>query len=280
MDGVEIALQTGSLVLDPQGFRVRIGHQHQPLVAVTKPQQELLRARQPADALAGRTLQCRHIEPQLAAPVIHAIPVQRALAGAKAWLQLLARLVGSKGARRAIHRGQVVPPEVGVEGEVEQRAIEVEQDGVDLIPVGRPLTVGKLLVMNLQQSRAVAGRYHTGRAARTWRALGRFAKLPARLRKGGQPASACRPRSALGETLRSRPSMAEIEDNVDRELFRNFEKLRNLRIEHRDLDEVIMRLSLDSNTDELQMKRLKKRKLMLKDQITRLESQLIPDLNA
>ncbi|MEJ0037353.1 MAG: YdcH family protein [Gammaproteobacteria bacterium] len=74
--------------------------------------------------------------------------------------------------------------------------------------------------------------------------------------------------------------MAEIEDNVDRELFRNFEKLRNLRIEHRDLDEVIMRLSLDVNTDELQMKRLKKRKLMLKDQITRLESQLIPDLNA
>ena len=74
--------------------------------------------------------------------------------------------------------------------------------------------------------------------------------------------------------------MAEIEDNVDRELFRNFEKLRNLRIEHRDLDEVIMRLSMDINTDELQMKRLKKRKLMLKDQITRLESQLIPDMNA
>jgi hypothetical protein len=74
--------------------------------------------------------------------------------------------------------------------------------------------------------------------------------------------------------------MAETEDNVDRELFRNFEKLRNLRIEHRDLDEVIMRLSMDVNTDELQMKRLKKRKLMLKDQITRLESQLIPDLNA
>jgi hypothetical protein len=74
--------------------------------------------------------------------------------------------------------------------------------------------------------------------------------------------------------------MAETEDNVDRELFRNFERLRNLRIEHRDLDEVIMRLSLDVNTDELQMKRLKKRKLMLKDQITRLESQLIPDLNA
>jgi hypothetical protein len=75
-------------------------------------------------------------------------------------------------------------------------------------------------------------------------------------------------------------SMAEIEDNVDRELFRNVEKLRQLRIEHRDLDEVISRLSLDLHINELQLKRLKKRKLMLKDQIARLESQLIPDLNA
>ena len=74
--------------------------------------------------------------------------------------------------------------------------------------------------------------------------------------------------------------MAEIEDNVDRELFRNVEKLRQLRIEHRDLDEVISRLSMDMHINELQMKRLKKRKLLLKDQITRLESEQIPDLNA
>jgi hypothetical protein len=74
--------------------------------------------------------------------------------------------------------------------------------------------------------------------------------------------------------------MADSEDNVDRELFRNIEKLRELRIAHRDLDDVISRLSLDMHIDELQLKRLKKRKLMLKDQITILESQLIPDLNA
>ena len=74
--------------------------------------------------------------------------------------------------------------------------------------------------------------------------------------------------------------MAETEDNVDRELFRNMEKLRALRIEHRDLDEVITRLSMDIHIDELQLKRLKKRKLVLKDQILKLESQLIPDLNA
>jgi len=70
------------------------------------------------------------------------------------------------------------------------------------------------------------------------------------------------------------------QDNVDHELFRNIERLRHLRIEHRDLDQVIERLSMDFRTDELQLRRLKKRKLMLKDQIQRLESQSIPDLNA
>ncbi|HEX4377634.1 MAG TPA: YdcH family protein [Steroidobacteraceae bacterium] len=74
--------------------------------------------------------------------------------------------------------------------------------------------------------------------------------------------------------------MSDQEDNVDRDLFRNVEKLRQLRIEHRDLDEVITRLSMDIHIDELQLKRLKKRKLALKDQIMKLESQLIPDLNA
>lgn len=69
-------------------------------------------------------------------------------------------------------------------------------------------------------------------------------------------------------------------DNVDTELFKNIERLRQLRIEHRDLDDVIARLSLDYDVDELQLKRLKKRKLILKDQIAKLESQLIPDLNA
>ena len=74
--------------------------------------------------------------------------------------------------------------------------------------------------------------------------------------------------------------MKDSGDNVYRELFRNVQRLRALRIEHRDLDEVIARLSLDMHIDELQLKRLKKRKLVLKDQILMLESQLIPDLNA
>jgi hypothetical protein len=74
--------------------------------------------------------------------------------------------------------------------------------------------------------------------------------------------------------------VSDEESNVNTELFKNIERLRQLRIEHRDLDDVIARLSMDFNIDEIQMKRLKKRKLLLKDQITRLESKLIPDLNA
>ena len=74
--------------------------------------------------------------------------------------------------------------------------------------------------------------------------------------------------------------MTDTSDKVNTELFQRLERLRELRIEHRDLDDVISRLSMDFKVDELQMKRLKRRKLLLKDQIARLESQLIPDLNA
>ncbi len=57
-------------------------------------------------------------------------------------------------------------------------------------------------------------------------------------------------------------------------------KLEALRIEHRDLDDVIDRLIEKPPFDQLQLQRLKKRKLGLKDQITKLESRLIPDIIA
>jgi hypothetical protein len=57
-------------------------------------------------------------------------------------------------------------------------------------------------------------------------------------------------------------------------------KLEALRIEHRDLDEVIDRLIERAPFDQLQLQRLKKRKLGLMDQITKLESKLIPDIIA
>lgn len=56
--------------------------------------------------------------------------------------------------------------------------------------------------------------------------------------------------------------------------------LAELKLEHRDLDTTIEQLAHVLGHDELQLTRLKKRKLLLKDHIARLESKLIPDLDA
>ena len=57
-------------------------------------------------------------------------------------------------------------------------------------------------------------------------------------------------------------------------------RLEALELEHRDLDDVIDRLVADPARDRLQVQRLKKRKLLLKDQIARLRTLLIPDIIA
>ncbi len=58
------------------------------------------------------------------------------------------------------------------------------------------------------------------------------------------------------------------------------QRIKALEIEHGDLDDVIARLALDPIQDQLQLRRLKKRKLILKDAISRLRDRLIPDIIA
>jgi hypothetical protein len=103
-------------------------------------------------------------------------------------------------------------------------------------------------------------------------------RLPAhdhgsRRASGTCPVPACR----TGQTNRHSSENPAMETR-DIEHYRH--RLVELRVEHRDLDDVIARLSRDPLVDELELKRLKKRKLMLKDMIAHLESKLIPDLNA
>ena len=58
------------------------------------------------------------------------------------------------------------------------------------------------------------------------------------------------------------------------------EKLESLKIEHRDLDDAIARMEQGPYVDQLQLRRMKKRKLQLKDFVALIESRLIPDLGA
>lgn len=69
-------------------------------------------------------------------------------------------------------------------------------------------------------------------------------------------------------------------DTVNTELFSERERLRQLRVAHRDLDAAIAALAGDPAVDQLRIQRLKRQKLRLKDMIARAESALIPDLNA
>ena len=75
-------------------------------------------------------------------------------------------------------------------------------------------------------------------------------------------------------------SKRDVTEKIEIEAFRSVERLKKLRIEHQDLDQVISRLVIDPHVDQIMLRRLKKRKLMIKDMITQLESDRIPDLNA
>ena len=74
--------------------------------------------------------------------------------------------------------------------------------------------------------------------------------------------------------MKSRLAMQEIDQAILRE------KLDELILEHRDLDDVIHRLQMAGGMEQMQLQRLKKRKLKLKELILKIEDQLIPDILA
>jgi len=76
--------------------------------------------------------------------------------------------------------------------------------------------------------------------------------------------------------MQSADNESDPHDDVD-EIRR---RITELQIEHRDLDRAIAQISEQSGCDELQLRRLKKRKLLIKDAITRLEMGLVPDIPA
>ena len=67
-------------------------------------------------------------------------------------------------------------------------------------------------------------------------------------------------------------------DDKERKQIKN--KIDELKLEHFDLDDIVRRLTQDPSVDQLQILRLKKRKLALKDMISKLQSKLIPNIKA
>jgi len=67
-------------------------------------------------------------------------------------------------------------------------------------------------------------------------------------------------------------------DDVERAMLE--QRILQLKIEHRDLDDVIKRLAEQPGYDQVQLQRLKRRKLLLKDQVAWLERQVDPDIPA
>lgn len=66
--------------------------------------------------------------------------------------------------------------------------------------------------------------------------------------------------------------------HMDQEVIKR--RIIELQIEHRDLDEAIFRLSAQPDVDDLALRRMKKRKLQIKDAVAMLEMQLVPDIPA
>tara|TARA_Y100000590_G_scaffold270513_1_gene303792 strand:+ start:873 stop:1088 length:216 start_codon:yes stop_codon:yes gene_type:complete len=69
-------------------------------------------------------------------------------------------------------------------------------------------------------------------------------------------------------------------DKVDKESFDKLARLKELRVKHQKLNAEIDSISSNPKTDQLNLRRLKIRRLLLKDMISSIESSLIPDIDA
>ena len=94
------------------------------------------RAGQEPDVLPMLALERDDVERQLLRPVVDAVPLERAAHGLEPRPELLERRVGIETATRGVMARQLLEPEEIVKSEVEDRAVHVEADGLDLGPVG------------------------------------------------------------------------------------------------------------------------------------------------
>ena len=119
-----------------------VGEEHQTLAVAAQGRQELRHSGQPAHLVHRGALERRDIQLELPAPVLHAVPVQRARALAQARRELRARLLeGDAAGVRPRRCGMVCAPEMGIKRQIQQRAVKIQQHRVDGGPVGQVSSV-------------------------------------------------------------------------------------------------------------------------------------------
>ncbi|MFO1467299.1 MAG: DEAD/DEAH box helicase [Steroidobacteraceae bacterium] len=135
--GIQVVREPHAIILDRQRPGMCVGDQHAPLAERVQAGQELLGLRQELDLFVHAALDVRDVEPEFAAPVVDAIPVERAHGGAELRREDLAGTRRRETVRARVVRRHQFLPEPGVEAQVEQRTVHVEQHGIDARPVDR-----------------------------------------------------------------------------------------------------------------------------------------------
>ncbi len=129
--GIEIIEHAGAFVLDRKRVGMRVGQQNQTLAVAASRGQEALRARQPANAPGVLSLEGGDVQAQLGAPVLGAVPRQGPRAGRKTRLQHPAGRFLIQPPTRAPGPGYQDLPEMIIEIQVQQGAVQIEQDMID-----------------------------------------------------------------------------------------------------------------------------------------------------
>ena len=134
-DAIDEPVDAGLLCLHRERVAMCVRHDPEMLAPCANRREKLRRARQIGHAMPMNVLELFDVEPEIAAPMIEAVPIERALDRIEAPRQPLARFGGGAAVELGVMRGHELEPKVIVEREIEQRAVHVDEHRVDSFPV-------------------------------------------------------------------------------------------------------------------------------------------------
>ena len=134
-DAVDEPIDAGVLGLHGKSIAMRVGDDRKAFAARAHAREKVLRAGQKANVRAVLALQALQVHTEIARPMIEAIPLERADLGLEARRERLLRGRHAHPAQVRVALRHDLAPEQIVEVEIEQRAVHVDEHGVDAVPV-------------------------------------------------------------------------------------------------------------------------------------------------